>query len=401
MKVGMLTGSVSRQGGGVFDSIRGLSLALRDHEGIDVHVFGLTDEATEVDLPAWRGLPVHTARIFGLRAFGYAPQLFRSVNDANPDILHVACTWMYPSLVSLRWAKHTGGPVVISPRGDLDPWALANSRWKKQIAAALFERRHLLRAACLHALNEAEAKAFRDYGLANPICIIPNGVDLPDLSSDPRILPAWTSQLPEGGRVLLFLGRLHHKKNIAALIEGWSAAVRDSDGGGDWWLAIAGWDQLGYEARLREMVTTSGAPRVLFLGAQYGEAKDACFRNASAFVLPSLSEGSPRAVLEAWSYGLPVLMTPACNLPEGVRRGAAIACGQSAMGIAQGLQHLFNMSDVERSRMGWAGRRLVEDQFTWARVGRSMMELYRHLLGDGPAPSRFLRRGEDLPAASE
>ena len=49
MRVGMLTGSVSRQGGGVFDSVRGLSLALREHEGVDVHVFGLADEDTERD----------------------------------------------------------------------------------------------------------------------------------------------------------------------------------------------------------------------------------------------------------------------------------------------------------------------------------------------------------------
>ena len=34
-------------------------------------------------------------------------------------------------------------------------------------------------------------------------------------------------------------------------------------------------------------------------------------------ILPSFSEGLPMAVLEAWAYGLPVLMTDHCNLPEG------------------------------------------------------------------------------------
>ena len=43
MRVGMLTGSVSRQGGGVFDSVRGLSLALREHEGIDAKPFSTRD----------------------------------------------------------------------------------------------------------------------------------------------------------------------------------------------------------------------------------------------------------------------------------------------------------------------------------------------------------------------
>ena len=61
-----------------------------------------------------------------------------------------------------------------------------------------------------------------------------------------------------------------------------------------------------------------------FPGPQFGTAKAAAYRRADAFVLPSLSEGLPMAILEAWAHEKPVLMTDACNLPEGFAARAAI-----------------------------------------------------------------------------
>jgi glycosyltransferase involved in cell wall biosynthesis len=389
MRVGMLTGSVSRQGGGVFDSIRGLSLALRE-EGVEIHVFGLEDEATEADRPAWDGLPLTVARISGPRPFGFARDLSGAIREAELDLLHVACTWMYPSIVSHQWAQATGRPVVVSPRGDLDPWALANSRWKKRAAAALFERRHLRTARCLHALNTSEAAAFRGYGLGNPIAIIPNGVDLPVLGVPTRASPPWQDRVPLSGKVLLFLGRLHPKKNLAALIEAWRQAALAEEEMSDWWLAIAGWDQGGHQAVLERQVVSGQVPRVLFLGPRHGADKDACFRSADAFTLPSLSEGLPRAVLEAWSFGLPVLITPACNLPEGVAAGAALETGSTAVEIAAGLARLTGMQAAERIAMGRAGRRLVETHFSWKKVAAETLLLYKWLVADCPQPRTVL-----------
>jgi poly(glycerol-phosphate) alpha-glucosyltransferase len=104
-------------------------------------------------------------------------------------------------------------------------------------------------------------------------------------------------------------------------------------------------------------------------------------------VLPSLSEGLPVAVLEAWSYGLPVLMTEACNLPESFAAGAALRIGADRAGIAAGLRRLFALSDAERGDMGARGRALVRERFTRRSIGEQMAAVYRWVLGGGAPPS--------------
>jgi poly(glycerol-phosphate) alpha-glucosyltransferase len=263
----------------------------------------------------------------------------------------------------------------------LDPWALRNSGWKKRISAALYENRHLRGAACLHALNAAEARAIRDYGLSNPICVIPNGVELPQTRG---------INSPLMDRVLLYLGRLHPKKGLPALIEAWSRVQSNALESG-WRLKIAGWDQNGHRRDIEALADNLQVrSSVSFVGPQFGEAKSECFETASAFVLPSLSEGLPMSILEAWSWRLPVILTPNCNLPEGVKAGAAIETEASVESLSTALRRLFSTSIQERNTMGANGRRLVEQYFQWRCLARQMAEVYDWILGAGPQPACVL-----------
>jgi poly(glycerol-phosphate) alpha-glucosyltransferase len=89
------------------------------------------------------------------------------------------------------------------------------------------------------------------------------------------------------------------------------------------------------------------------------------------------------SVLEAWAYGLPVVMTPECNLPEGFASGAALEIRNSGTGNSKwdGLRGLLEMADSERRGMGMRGRRLVEGRFTWPRVAGRMREIFGELVG--------------------
>src|SRR5207247_56844 len=169
--------------------------------------------------------------------------------------------WKYCSVVSQRWHLRTGRPYIVHPEGMLDSWALRNAMWKKRIAALLYEDRHLRDAPCLRALCEAEAQSIRSYGMRNPICVIPNGIDLPELVESSTLeteSPVFRT-FAQGRKILLYLGRLHPKKNVANLIRVWKQTLNSHPSAReDWALAIAGWDQAGYERELKTLTSDYG-----------------------------------------------------------------------------------------------------------------------------------------------
>jgi len=392
MRIGFLTASSSRMAGGLFPIVSSLAHELSRLNSIDLIVWTLRDDFTDADSSAWDGVQLTACEVKGPRAFGYARELRARLEAEDLDLVHNHGIWMYPSVASLQWARKFGRPYVVSPQGMLDPWALHNSRWKKRLAGWIYQDSQLRRAACIHVVCEAEARAIRACGLRNPVCVIPNGVDLPEEARNADSPPVSTlghwGQSPggAGANVLLFLGRLHPKKGLPDLLRGWKLGREHSKGLREWELVIAGWDQGGHREELERLCREQGIEGVRFVGPQFGAEKAAAFQRAAAFILPSLSEGLPMAVLEAWSYRLPVVMTPECNLPEGFQAGAAMRVETEPGSIARGLTELVEMSDVQRREMGWRGRRLVEERFSWPKIARQMKSIYEWVLGGGPKP---------------
>lgn len=394
MKISLVTGSLSRFGGGVSASVQSLSRILIA-ANVDVGVLGLYDRGWETDASEWNGISTACLDVVGPSSIGYAPHAAARLRAMNADIAHSHGLWKHTSRVVAQWASKTRRPYVVSPHGMLDAWALKRSVWKKTIAARLYENEHLRRASCLHALCDAEAETIRELGFANPICVIPNGIAMPAVD-DSRAAP-WANIIPPDRRVMLFLGRLHPKKNLAALIEAWPSPEDTPD----WHLVIAGWDQGGHENALRALVAKRNlGHRIHFLGPLFGPQKDAALRRADAFMLPSLSEGLPMAILEAWSYGKPVLQTAACNLPDGFRHNAAIQISPSVPSLAGELRGILQMPAAALAEIGRNGRQLAERNFSWTGIAAQMLEVYAWLLDGGcrPACVRFIGGSESHAA---
>ncbi len=386
MKVGVLTASISPRAGGLLHALAGLTRALQSG-GEAVEIFA-GQEPDGMGEGAGRALLRGSlCRVRGPRSFAYMPDLRVRLDDSGLDLLHTHGLWMYPSVAAEAWRRRTERPTVVAPHGMLDPWALRNSAWKKRLAGLLYEGAHLRRSSCITALCESEYRAIRSHGLRNPVAVIPNGVDLPEEPVQGQ--PDWAEPLPQGSRVLLFLGRIHPKKGLVNLLHAWSAVQRrDPTGAESWQLVVAGWDQGGHQAVLEGLAADLGVTRTVhFVGPQFEENRAASLGRADAFVLPSFSEGLPMAVLEAWSYELPVLMTLECNLPEGFVSGAAMELKPEVGSIADGLARCFDLRDEERRTIGRRGRALVESRFTWTAVAEEMRAVYSWLLGLGPCPA--------------
>jgi glycosyltransferase involved in cell wall biosynthesis len=412
-----LTFSIARLTGGLYFGVRELVLALLN-ERVNGDVItlegGWGERLSQAELDDWKSL---NARIFPCswpRKLGYSPKILPALKETAPDIIHCHGLWHYHLVAASKYCRQNKIPWVVSSHGMLDDWALRNKGWKKRVAGWLYHDAAMSNASCIRALCVPEADAIRRSGFKNPICIIPNGVDLPDERLDVKLhsqADGWAS----GKRILLFLGRIAPKKGLVNLIHAWSKARADNPKLAEGWvLVIAGMDEGSHEAELRRLcdelgiawrdvctggttgqqdnVTTgprsvvSGQWSVVFLGPQYGPAKTSLLHSASAFILPSYSEGLPMGILEAWAYRLPVLMTPQCNLPEGVTAGAAIQILPTTEDIQRSLLQMFAMSAGQLAGMGGKGRCLVSEHFTWPLVAGQMREVYDWMLGGGGAP---------------
>lgn len=389
MRVAMLIGSVTRRAGGLYESVRNLAKAMAS-AGDQMLVVAPADHYLAEDLPAWSPVEVRTVPAWGPWQFGFSPEYRRHLEDFKPDIIGVHGIWMYHGVAARAFAFETKCPVVVHPHGMLDRWALDNSRWKKRLAAALYEDRNLRNAACLRVLCSAEAEAVRAYGLSNLVAAVPNGVVLPDPLPAPGAGPAFAAAIEPGRKVMLFLGRLHPKKGLADLIAAWPMAMAESRAlREEWALAIVGWGEAAYRASLAGAIAAAGLQRTIHLCAPcFGAERDACYRAAAAFVLPSFSEGLPMAVLEAWAHGRPVLMSSACNLPEGFAAGAASCVANDPVLLAGSLVRMAEMPDELRRAMGVRGGELVANSFSWPSLAARLRECHAWLLDPAlPRPS--------------
>jgi len=197
-------------------------------------------------------------------------------------------------------------------------------------------------------------------------------------------IPVFEKKHEVSAKKILFMARLHEKKGLVELIRAWEMLNSlHHELAEKWTLVIAGSGEDLFEKKLRRLMENLSAGRssISFRGLLSGEEKNMELCEASAFVLPSFSEGMPNGVLEAWSYGLPVVMTSECNLPEGEKAGAAVIVRPEKQSIMEGLKTIIEAGADKRLEMGRKGRSLVKAEFSWSVVAGKMASVYDWLTG--------------------
>jgi poly(glycerol-phosphate) alpha-glucosyltransferase len=293
------------------------------------------------------------------------------------DLVHIHAIWNFPTCCAMWTAKRARIPYIVAPQGSLEPWAIAAGSWRRRAYARQIEGPLLNRATRLQALTQTEAVQFRAFGLRVPAVIIPNGVQAEWLKNERGNLAADLG-LAAGTKTLLFLSRLHPKKGLDILLRAFAEFARERE---DVALIIAGCDAGdGYGDVLRSIAGELGlGQRCRFLGEVRGENKARTLAGADAFILISHSEGLPIALLEAMASGVPVIITPGCNIPEVVSADAGLMVEPSPEATGAGLKRLFSDPDGMRRR-GENGRRLVRCQFTWSGIAKRTIEVYEEMV---------------------
>lgn len=174
--------------------------------------------------------------------------------------------------------------------------------------------------------------------------------------------------------ILLSVGRLSREKNHAALIEA-AAKLQNRDGRRARVLLVGDGPERG---ALAELARRRGV-EVEFAG-QVVDVKP-FWERASVFVLPSLSEGSPNALIEAMAEALPIVATAVGGVPESTshEREALLVPPGDSSALAAAIERLLNNPGMA-IELAQAARERVEREFCPEARARKIRALYGRIL---------------------
>jgi len=358
-------------------------------QNINLKVIGLKDDFSIEDINRWYPVvPEHT-KILGPRTIGYSPTLLSELEQVSAQLGHVHTIWDYTAYAIYKWAKSKKVPFICSVHGSLNKRALAVSPFKKSIASKLYVKKVLEEVNCMQVSTLDEYRQVRKFGFAKPICVISNGIHLPDRQEKFDI--PWKSEKTAGKKILLYIGRIHPTKGIHHLVSGWDLiAKKHASNLKEWHLVLVGfgfYEKSVYEDKIKSQIDDLNLKNdITILPPHFGEKMKACYEHCDSFILPSEHEGFSMALLTAMAYQKVVLMTPECQFPEAFEKDAAIEIGCSPEGVKKGLLKLFDCSEDNKKSIANRGYSIVAEKYTWEKITGQLIDVYSWLINSDTPP---------------
>lgn len=281
---------------------------------------------------------------------------FRAVNYAarvKADILHINA--IGPALM-VPYARLRGLHVVFTHHGfdyDREKWG----RFAKMMLR-LGERLGCRYADEVIVISEViRGTIARKYGRTEHVSLIYNGVPEPEHVE----LPEYFEELGIGkGKYVLGMSRFVPEKRLDDLVKAFERSGLAARG---YKLVLAGDADFpdAYSEGLKASARAAGA---VLTGFVRGARLHSLLEGAALYVLPSSHEGLPISLLEAMSYGLPVVVS---DIPANL-----------AVGLPK--ENYFHLGDIEElaSKLDISAGRVEYDmsRFNWDEIARKTLEVY-------------------------
>lgn len=360
-------------------------------DGIRIHRFRyffarwerLTHEESAPD--RMRRSPLYAVLPLFYLAFGTLAA-WRLARRERYDIVHVH--WPVPHAL-FGWAARAGGV-----RRTIVQFYSIELRWVRHSLPVLrgFLRRAITSADYVVAISTSTAREVQAVAPV-PVDVIPYAVELPARgAATPAVRPALPASATRPFTVL-YVGRLVERKGLAYLID----AIADMPAGRGARAIIVGDgpDRLALEAQARARGVQD---RIAFRGWVSPDDLDAAYREADAFALPAVvdrrgdTEGLGMVLLEAMTYGIPVVSTPLGGIPDIVEHEhtGLLVPPNDAAALAAALTLLATDAPLAE-RLARAGRTYALERFGWAGVLAKWRAMYarvmRGLGPEDPAPT--------------
>jgi glycosyltransferase involved in cell wall biosynthesis len=204
------------------------------------------------------------------------------------------------------------------------------------------------------------------------------GIAADRISVCPNGAPEWKGPAAavNAGGYLLFVGTIEPRKNVGGLLDAYARLLARRANVPR--LVIAGRAEADAGAVLAAMEQPPLAGHVEYRGYVPTEEREALFKGAQAFVLPSFEEGFGIPALEAMSAGVPVVVSNRGALPEVVGDAGLLIDPDDAESLAAALERLADDADLRAT----CARRGLERarQFTWTQTARDVRRAYEDAL---------------------
>jgi glycosyltransferase involved in cell wall biosynthesis len=336
MRLVLLSTNMAR--GGAETQVARLAIELRRRQW-DVHVVSLIQPTAFSDELASAGVPLHSPGV------AFIPALLRKL---RPQIIH--CHMFHANVLGRSLRVFMPFPAVISTLHSMAETGRASTR----IGIRDFAYRATNTLADV-TVAVSQAVAQRHARVCPGARMIPNGVDTTRFRPDRAMRETTRAELGvrDDEFVWIAVGRLMWKKNYPALLHAFARV-------GQGLLLIVGTGP--DEQPLREM---AGA-NVRFLGSR--EDIPALLNAADAFVMTSVIEGLPVALLEAAATALPCVSTPAGGVAE---TGIGI--------VTEDIEGAMRRVLRDRGTLGEEARRIVIERYSMDAVVSQWEALYRSM----------------------
>lgn len=214
----------------------------------------------------------------------------------------------------------------------------------------------------------------RFYGInQEKINVIPHGYseNLPKMTKNRE---DDVKKLTKSCSYVLFVGTVQPRKNIVRLAEAF-AGLKKTGKYEDLKLVILGRRGWKAEQVYQEIAKNPFADHIIFVNDADDELLAGFYGRAEFFVLPSLYEGFGLPVLEAMSFGLPVLCADNSSLSEVAGGAALLADGNSAEDLADKMKMLFSSQSLKAELSQRSLERVKS--FSWERAARETLEVLK------------------------
>ncbi len=313
---------------------------------------------------------VHRLRALEIAHTPFIPSLpWRLWRASRGAVIHLHVSHVWSDVVATLVATIGRRPLVAHFHMDTPTsgrFGFAFVWYKRWILGWL-----LRRAGVVVALSDEQAELVRQrYGVpAAKVRVIPNGV-AEEFFKGRRETP---QAAPESPVRMLFVGRLAAQKDLPLLV----ATAREL--GEDATLDIVGDGEL--RRAIAELVDALPAGRARMWGALSGDALLARYRDADVFVMTSVREGMPLALLEAMASGLPVVAGDVQGLREFVGGVGILVPERTPEAFAAAIRRLADDPGL-RDTLGAASRAAVRSR-RWNALTDDVLAAYA-LAGGGP-----------------